>query len=231
MDPEPRESESSEAVGRQRKAGQSKYSTGACNPPPQTHCVVGIVPLLAWPRRSQPRHPAEPHDLGDSQGPSGSVGAVDSQCGRSPEPPSFSLSVFSLMCQLSVVESKSATFPSEKARHLLDDSVLESRSPRRALAASSAATNGLSLGKRLCLSPCVPGGFPAGVPRAPEAFASSHRGFFSLECGGQVAGAAGPKPGWQGWLLPITALKPSRAQLPGDPSWVGPGSPHVLVHS
>ncbi|XP_054980038.1 ras-specific guanine nucleotide-releasing factor RalGPS1 isoform X1 [Sorex araneus] len=51
-----------------------------------------------------------------------------------------------LMCQLSVVESKSATFPSEKARHLLDDSVLESRSPRRALAASSAATNGLSLG-------------------------------------------------------------------------------------
>lgn len=55
------------------------------------------------------------------------------------------------MCQLSVVESKSATFPSEKARHLLDDSVLESRSPRRglALASSSAVTNGLSLGKRL----------------------------------------------------------------------------------
>lgn len=55
------------------------------------------------------------------------------------------------MCQLSVVESKSATFPSEKARHLLDDSVLESRSPRRGLAltSSSAVTNGLSLGKRL----------------------------------------------------------------------------------
>lgn len=54
------------------------------------------------------------------------------------------------MCQLSVVESKSATFPSEKARHLLDDSVLEPRSPRRglALASSSAVTNGLSLGKR-----------------------------------------------------------------------------------
>ncbi|XP_044120810.1 ras-specific guanine nucleotide-releasing factor RalGPS1 isoform X2 [Neovison vison] len=53
-----------------------------------------------------------------------------------------------MMCQLSVVESKSATFPSEKARHLLDDSVLESRSPRRALAltSSSAVTNGLSLG-------------------------------------------------------------------------------------
>lgn len=57
----------------------------------------------------------------------------------------------SLMCQLSVVESKSATFPSEKARHLLDDSVLESRSPRRGLTltSSTAITNGLSLGKRL----------------------------------------------------------------------------------
>ncbi|KAM4876966.1 ras-specific guanine nucleotide-releasing factor RalGPS1 isoform 1-T1 [Thomomys bottae] len=53
-----------------------------------------------------------------------------------------------MMCQLSVVESKSATFPSEKARHLLDDSVLESRSPRRGLTltSSSAVTNGLSLG-------------------------------------------------------------------------------------
>ncbi|XP_047379650.1 ras-specific guanine nucleotide-releasing factor RalGPS1 isoform X4 [Sciurus carolinensis] len=52
-----------------------------------------------------------------------------------------------MMCQLSVVESKSATFPSEKARHLLDDSVLESRSPRKGLTlTSSAITNGLSLG-------------------------------------------------------------------------------------
>ncbi|KAL6036986.1 hypothetical protein STEG23_033520, partial [Scotinomys teguina] len=53
-----------------------------------------------------------------------------------------------MMCQLSVVESKSATFPSEKARHLLDDSVLESRSPRRGptLTSSTAFTNGLSLG-------------------------------------------------------------------------------------
>lgn len=52
------------------------------------------------------------------------------------------------MCQLSVVDSKSATFPSEKARHLLDDSVLESRSPRRGLThtSSTAITNGLSLG-------------------------------------------------------------------------------------
>lgn len=60
-----------------------------------------------------------------------------------------------MMCQLSVVESKSATFPSEKARHLLDDSVLESRSPRRGLAltSSSAVTNGLSLGKRPACTP------------------------------------------------------------------------------
>ncbi|KAH0517076.1 Ras-specific guanine nucleotide-releasing factor RalGPS1, partial [Microtus ochrogaster] len=55
---------------------------------------------------------------------------------------------YNMMCQLSVVESKSATFPSEKARHLLDDSVLESRSPRRGLTltSSTAITNGLSLG-------------------------------------------------------------------------------------
>lgn len=103
----------------------------------------------------------------------------------------------SMMCQLSVVESKSATFPSEKARHLLDDSVLESRSPRRGLAltSSSAVTNGLSLGKRLwsahdsgchslvcacvCPSLCsaqwpltLQKGLPAGVAEAREAFAS-----------------------------------------------------------
>lgn len=102
-----------------------------------------------------------------------------------------------MMCQLSVVESKSATFPSEKARHLLDDSVLESRSPRRglALASSSAVTNGLALGKRLrpahhsgwatarrvsvsvtvqCLVAPHPlqRGLPTGVTRAREAFAS-----------------------------------------------------------
>ncbi|KAL4825905.1 hypothetical protein H8958_013844 [Nasalis larvatus] len=59
---------------------------------------------------------------------------------------------YNMMCQLSVVESKSATFPSEKARHLLDDSVLESRSPRKglALASSSAVTNGLSLEVAAC---------------------------------------------------------------------------------
>uniref|UniRef100_A0ACB8F039 Ras-specific guanine nucleotide-releasing factor RalGPS1 n=1 Tax=Sphaerodactylus townsendi TaxID=933632 RepID=A0ACB8F039_9SAUR len=51
-----------------------------------------------------------------------------------------------MMCQLSVVESKSATFPTEKPRHLLDDSVLESRSPVRNHTLSSVFTNGISIG-------------------------------------------------------------------------------------
>lgn len=106
----------------------------------------------------------------------------------------------SMMCQLSVVESKSATFPSEKARHLLDDSVLESRSPRRGLAltSSSAVTNGLSLGKRLrpahdsgratvrcvlrvCLCHCAaPGGPPPPAEAAPYRRGQSHRGLCFL---------------------------------------------------
>ena len=106
----------------------------------------------------------------------------------------------SMMCQLSVVESKSATFPSEKARHLLDDSVLESRSPRRGLAltSSSAVTNGLSLGKRLrpahdsaVCAPCLSlslcsarwpltlcrKGSPTGVARARRALLPHLQGF------------------------------------------------------
>ncbi|XP_075041904.1 ras-specific guanine nucleotide-releasing factor RalGPS1 isoform X2 [Mixophyes fleayi] len=51
-----------------------------------------------------------------------------------------------VMCQFSVVESKSATFPSEKQRHLLDDSVLESQSPARTSAQPSAFTNGIAVG-------------------------------------------------------------------------------------
>ncbi|NXL56525.1 RGPS1 factor, partial [Chordeiles acutipennis] len=50
-----------------------------------------------------------------------------------------------MMCQFSVVESKSATFPTEKPRHLLDDSVLESHSPARSHALDSLFTNGLSI--------------------------------------------------------------------------------------
>ncbi|KAG5840802.1 hypothetical protein ANANG_G00192510 [Anguilla anguilla] len=54
----------------------------------------------------------------------------------------------SMMCQFSVVESKSATFPTEKPRHLLDDSFLESHSPARNHTLNSAhiLTNGLSRG-------------------------------------------------------------------------------------
>ncbi|XP_057238889.1 ras-specific guanine nucleotide-releasing factor RalGPS1 isoform X3 [Malurus melanocephalus] len=49
-----------------------------------------------------------------------------------------------MMCQLSVVESKSATFPTERPRHLLDDSVLECHSPARGHTASTRLANGLS---------------------------------------------------------------------------------------
>uniref|UniRef100_A0A672MY83 Ras-specific guanine nucleotide-releasing factor RalGPS1 n=1 Tax=Sinocyclocheilus grahami TaxID=75366 RepID=A0A672MY83_SINGR len=52
-----------------------------------------------------------------------------------------------MMCQFGVVESKSATFPAkEKARHLLDDSFLESHSPVRNHTHDSVFTNGISLG-------------------------------------------------------------------------------------
>uniref|UniRef100_A0A8C9W414 Ral GEF with PH domain and SH3 binding motif 1 n=1 Tax=Scleropages formosus TaxID=113540 RepID=A0A8C9W414_SCLFO len=66
----------------------------------------------------------------------------------------------SMMCQFSVVESKSATFPTEKPRHLLDDSFLESHSPARNHTHSSVFTNGTSLGAHtlpaswLCLLFC-----------------------------------------------------------------------------
>ncbi|XP_014798320.1 PREDICTED: ras-specific guanine nucleotide-releasing factor RalGPS1 isoform X2 [Calidris pugnax] len=49
-----------------------------------------------------------------------------------------------MMCQFSVVESKSATFPTERPRHLLDDSVLEPHSPPRGHPRGSLLANGLS---------------------------------------------------------------------------------------
>ncbi|NXU59678.1 RGPS1 factor, partial [Turnix velox] len=49
-----------------------------------------------------------------------------------------------MMCQFSVVESKSATFPTERPRHLLDDSVLEPPSPPRGHPRASLLANGLS---------------------------------------------------------------------------------------
>lgn len=59
----------------------------------------------------------------------------------------FSFQISSMMCQFSVVESKSATFPTERPRHLLDDSVLESQSPTRSHILNSLFTNGISIGR------------------------------------------------------------------------------------
>uniref|UniRef100_A0A8C5U4X8 Ras-specific guanine nucleotide-releasing factor RalGPS1 n=1 Tax=Malurus cyaneus samueli TaxID=2593467 RepID=A0A8C5U4X8_9PASS len=67
----------------------------------------------------------------------------------------FSSSCSSMMCQLSVVESKSATFPTERPRHLLDDSVLECHSPARGHTASTRLANGLSRG-RGCVGSATP---------------------------------------------------------------------------
>ncbi|XP_034047615.1 ras-specific guanine nucleotide-releasing factor RalGPS1 isoform X2 [Thalassophryne amazonica] len=65
-----------------------------------------------------------------------------------------------MMCQYSVSESRSATFATEHARHLLDDSFLESQSPVRHDPHSTSVSNGLSLdsSKSSCgeeLSPAV----------------------------------------------------------------------------
>ncbi|XP_010776109.1 ras-specific guanine nucleotide-releasing factor RalGPS1-like [Notothenia coriiceps] len=51
-----------------------------------------------------------------------------------------------MMCQYGMSESRSATFPIEKARHLLDDSFLESNSPARNDPYSNSVSNGLSMG-------------------------------------------------------------------------------------
>uniref|UniRef100_A0A8D1UFL4 Ral GEF with PH domain and SH3 binding motif 1 n=1 Tax=Sus scrofa TaxID=9823 RepID=A0A8D1UFL4_PIG len=122
--------------------------------------LMELLSLRIEPGSSSPRLVSSKEDLaGPSAGSSSARFSRRPTCpdasvaGSLPTPPvprhrkSHSLGN-NMMCQLSVVESKSATFPSEKARHLLDDSVLESRSPRRGLAltSSSAVTNGLSLG-------------------------------------------------------------------------------------
>ncbi|XP_030631222.1 ras-specific guanine nucleotide-releasing factor RalGPS1 isoform X1 [Chanos chanos] len=51
-----------------------------------------------------------------------------------------------VMWPFGVVESKSATFPIEKPRHLLDDSFLESHSPARINPHNSSVSNGISIG-------------------------------------------------------------------------------------
>lgn len=123
----------------------------------------------------------------------------------------------SMMCQLSVVESKSATFPSEKARHLLDDSVLESRSPRRglALASSSAVTNGLSLGKRLRPPPPPParrGGRGPVCARVCPSPVAVQRPVARQPCSGRQSQGASPFPAW---VCPHPAGGPEHGR-PGD---------------
>lgn len=54
----------------------------------------------------------------------------------------------SMMYQYGMSESRSASFPVEKTRHLLDDSFLESQSPMRNDPRSTSVSNGLTLGKR-----------------------------------------------------------------------------------
>lgn len=52
-----------------------------------------------------------------------------------------------MMYQYGMSESRSASFPVEKTRHLLDDSFLESQSPMRNDPRSTSISNGLTLGR------------------------------------------------------------------------------------
>uniref|UniRef100_A0A8C5X7P3 Ras-specific guanine nucleotide-releasing factor RalGPS1 n=1 Tax=Malurus cyaneus samueli TaxID=2593467 RepID=A0A8C5X7P3_9PASS len=92
-----------------------------------------------------------------------------------------------MMCQLSVVESKSATFPTERPRHLLDDSVLECHSPARGHTASTRLANGLSRGRG-----CVGSNFPHQI------FAFTNRG--------RLYATLGPN-----WRVPIRNSPRSRS--------------------
>uniref|UniRef100_A0A665TP52 Ral GEF with PH domain and SH3 binding motif 1 n=1 Tax=Echeneis naucrates TaxID=173247 RepID=A0A665TP52_ECHNA len=66
----------------------------------------------------------------------------------------FDVFPHSMMCQYGMTESRSATFPIEKARHLLDDSFLESQSPVRNDPHSTSVSNGLSLGSSSAANSC-----------------------------------------------------------------------------
>ncbi|MGH0172965.1 UNVERIFIED_CONTAM: hypothetical protein FKN15_075836 [Acipenser sinensis] len=90
---------------------------------------------------------------------------------------------YNVMCQLSVAESKSATFPTEKPRHLLDDSLLESHSPARNLSQNRVFSNGTSLGKKALMGPfwelqslCV---YPTGA--CPSRLSGSGMGGIAIE--------------------------------------------------
>uniref|UniRef100_A0A671QUP7 Ras-specific guanine nucleotide-releasing factor RalGPS1-like n=1 Tax=Sinocyclocheilus anshuiensis TaxID=1608454 RepID=A0A671QUP7_9TELE len=71
----------------------------------------------------------------------------------------FTSNIYAFSCQKGfchIYTSKSATFPTEKPRHLLDDSFLESQSPARNNPHSSSVSNGISIGISTSLSPAAP---------------------------------------------------------------------------
>ncbi|XP_076859096.1 ras-specific guanine nucleotide-releasing factor RalGPS1 [Brachyhypopomus gauderio] len=116
--------------------------------------------LRIEPGNSSPRLVSSKEDLGGPSEESFSVRynrrptCPDTSVSHLPTPPparhrkSHSLGN-NMMCQFGVVESKSAIFSAkEKARHLLDDSFLESHSPVRNHTHDSVFTNGISLGSR-----------------------------------------------------------------------------------
>uniref|UniRef100_A0A8C1Z405 Ral GEF with PH domain and SH3 binding motif 1 n=1 Tax=Cyprinus carpio TaxID=7962 RepID=A0A8C1Z405_CYPCA len=85
------------------------------------------------------------------------------------------------MCQYGVVETKSVTFPAkEKARHLLDDSFLESHSPVRNHTHDSVFTNGVSLGTVL-YSYCTHSHISVFVPGAVSSYECSSLSSISIE--------------------------------------------------
>ncbi|KAG5281456.1 hypothetical protein AALO_G00072410 [Alosa alosa] len=115
--------------------------------------------LKIEPGNSSPRLVSSKEDLGGPSEVSASVRfsrrptCPDTSVGaRLPTPPPArhrkSHSLGNNISQFGVSESKSAIFPAEKPRHLLDDSFLESHSPVRNHTHDSVFTNGVSLGSR-----------------------------------------------------------------------------------
>ncbi|KAG2469919.1 RGPS1 factor, partial [Polypterus senegalus] len=87
-----------------------------------------------------------------------------------------------IMCQLGVVESKSATFPTEKPRHLLDDSFLESHSPARNHMLNPIVSNGVSIGSsESSFSEDLSSGVESPMGTCPSCLAGSTQGVITIE--------------------------------------------------